>query len=219
MSELIGRLDIFNFDHMGAYFLSAGLFSLYAIINLIDTNSYILNFKVLDVEGNTRGSLVYSYMAGYFMFILKSIIALVTLFVLTLIIRVLVATMITIVTDGYSTSQAGGAQEIMSGASFKASSQIVEAFLQNARGVLGFFLSPIFLVIFLIIIPLLLYLFLMAYVRFYNPEIVKEENLNEAPRILLTYHHHLMFIISSLILVAFIFSLYIWFDRANARKV
>jgi Na+-transporting methylmalonyl-CoA/oxaloacetate decarboxylase gamma subunit len=189
--------------------MSAVLFILYGIINMIDTNAYILNFKITDIEASTRGSIIYSYLAGYFMFILKSLIALITLFILTLIIRVVVSAMINVFTKR-SIQNGGGPSEISDAKADEVSNMVLDAFAVNARWILGFFLSPTFIAIFLIIIPLFMYFMLLVYTRFYNQEIIKTENLNEAPKILLTYHHYLMFFMSAIVFIAVLYAIWRW---------
>lgn len=206
------RLDMFKPTYLGAFSMSAVLFTLYGIINMIDTSAYIRDFKTTDVEASTRGSIIYAYIAGYFMFILKSLIALITLFILTLIIRVLVSTMINVFTK--KAVQSGGASAMSDEKAEEVSNMILDAFADNARWILGFFLSPTFIMIFLIIIPLFMYFMLLVYTRFYNQDIVKTENLNEAPKILLTYHHYFMFFMSSIVLISVLFAIWIWAQKS-----
>lgn len=208
--QLAEALNIYSPSFLKAFMLSSLLFLLYGIINLIDANGYILNFNVLDVDVTSRGLMVYAYLSGYYMLILKIVIALITLFVLTLIIRVAVATVIRIFTPSQN---GGGAYAIMQGASFDVSNKVAEAVMGNMRYLLSFVTSTTFITIFLVIIPLFMFFVLMSYSRFYNQNVIKSENMNDAPRIMLTNHYFLMFIISSLFAVGFVFSVYLWFRR------
>jgi hypothetical protein len=206
--ELTDALGTYDPMFMKAFLLSAVLFLLYSIINLIDINGYIKNYNILDVDSVSRGTMVYAYMSGYFMFVLKVVIALVTLFILTLIIRIAVATVIRIFTPK---KQSGGASIIMQGAASDMTNKVAEAVTSNMRYLLAFITSPSFIVIFLVIVPIFLFFALLGYSRFYNQEHIKQENSNEAPRIMTTHHNFLLFLISSLFTIGFIFTVYLWF--------
>lgn len=207
-------LDIYSPSLLAAFMLSSLFFLLYGVINLIDTNNYIKEFNILDIGTVNRGSLIYAYVAGYYMFVLKVIIALVTIFVLTLIIRIAVTTMIGIFTN----KQTGGdSRKIMHGAAFSVANKIEEAVFGNMRYLLSFMTTGTFVIIFLILIPLFLFFFMLVYVRFFNVEVINEENLNESPKIMITYHHSMMYLLTSFFLVAFLFSLYIWFKKTYKK--
>ena len=92
--QLNEALDIYDELYLKVFAVSATLFLLYSVINLIEMNKYIIDFNILNVAETPRGRFIYSYLAGYFMFVLKVILALVTLFILLLIIRVAVAALI-----------------------------------------------------------------------------------------------------------------------------
>ena len=209
--ELTEALGTYDPAFLKAFLVSAVLFLLYGIINLIDINGYIKNFNILDVDSVARGTMVYAYVSGYFMFVLKVVIALITLFILTLIIRIAVSTVIRIFTPQ---KQSGGAAAIMRGAAVDTSNKVAEAVTANMRWLLSFMTSPTFLIIFLVIIPIFFLFVLLAYSRFYNQENIKAENMNEAPKIMTTHHNFLVFVMSSLFAIAFIFTVYLWFKKA-----
>jgi hypothetical protein len=191
--------------------MSATLFVLYGIINLIDTNNVIKNFNVLDVSQSTRSTLVYAYTAGHYMFMLKLVIALVTLFVLTLIIRIAVVTVIHIFTPQ---EQQGGAVNIMIGAASNLSNKVMEAVTSNMKYVLGFMTPSAFIIVYLVIIPIFVLLFMMVFVRTYDQNIIKNENKDNAPRIMETQHHYLMMFLASLVFMSFVFLIIDWMSRS-----
>lgn len=195
------------------FILSALLFLLYGIINLIEMNGYILNFNVIDVDKLTRITMIYIYMAGYYMFILKLVVYLITLYILTLIVRIIVATIIRTIIPGIKISgiKSGGANEIQYGAAMEGQNKLLDAAIINMRWLLSFILSSSFIILFLIIIPLFLFVVLFTYSKFYNQDNIKNENRNEAPKIMLTHHNFLVYLIVSIFMITFVYSIYMWF--------
>ena len=203
--------DIFdtkNPVHLKAFIFSGLLFFLYSIIVLIDSHGYVKNFNIFDTTQTTRGTLLYAYLATYVIFILKVMLLLLTLFILILIIRIILATVIHIFTP-HQQMGGGGINEMRAGAFQDHSNRILEAVYSTMRWMLGFVTSSHFIIIFLIIIPLFLYCSLLAYLYFYNKDNVNKQNKGTSGRIMLTHHHFLMFFITSLLLLAFLFCIYL----------
>lgn len=209
--QLNEALDIYNELYLKVFAVSATLFLLYSIINLIEMNKYIKDFNILNIEETSRGRFIYSYMAGYFMFVLKVILALVTLFILLLIIRVAIATLISVFTAINKKKQKGGASTIADSLKTETLNKVEQAVSSNMRLILGFVTTKPFIIIFLVIVPIFLFFVLLAYSTFYNPEHIQEVNKDESGRIMLTHHGFLVFLISSLFTIAFIYSIYLWF--------
>lgn len=216
--ELTEALGTYDPAIVKAFCVSATLFLLYAVINLIDTSDYIKNYNILDVTSTPRGRMIYAYLSGYFMFILKVVLALVTLFVLILIIRIAVATLIHIFTAIKKKKQKGGAGMMASSMVEGTMGKVEEAVHSNVLWFLAFVTSKPFIIVFLVIIPIFLFFVLLAYSRFYNPDHIKETTLDKGPRIMGTHHSFLMFLLSSLFGIAFIYTVYLWFRAAFAKK-
>ena len=142
---------------------------------------------------------------------LKLVIALVTLFVLTLIIRIAVVTVIHIFTPQ---EQQGGAVNIMIGAASNLSNKVMEAVTSNMKYVLGFMTPSAFIIVYLVIIPIFVLLFMMVFVRTYDQNIIKNENKDNAPRIMETQHHYLMMFLASLVFMSFVFLIIDWMSRS-----
>lgn len=207
--SLAESIDIYSPSALMAVMLSGTLFLLYSVINLIDMNGYIKDFNILDVGTCTRATMIYAYIAGYYMFLLKVIIALVTLFILTLIIRIAVSTIIDIFAP--KPGQAGGAAAIHAGAIASANLMSVEVVRSNLKYILGYITLRTFVILFLVIIPIFLFFAIFAYSKFYNQEHIQSENNNEAPKIMSTHHNFLIYLIVSLFAITFIYSIYMWF--------
>lgn len=208
--DLIKSLNMNKPYSLLPFMLGSLLFLLYGILNIIDMNEYILNFNVIDIDQITRSGIIYAYLAGYYIFILKVIIALLTLFILTLIIRIIVATITSIF---ISRAQEGGADQIKYMASNKFKQHLHETICANMKWLLSFIINETFIILFLVIIPLFLLFVLLAYSHFYNKENIKNENQSEAPKIMLTNHNFLVYLIFSIFIVTFIYSVYIWFSE------
>ena len=176
---------------------------------IIDANAYIHNFNIVDPVQTTRWSLLYAYLAGYFIFMLKVLLALLTLFILILIIRVIVSTVIHIFTP--QTQSGGGVSEMRAGALKDHYGRLAEAVHSTMRWILCFVISKHFIIIFLIIIPIFLYFSLLAYVRFYNRDNVTGEERSKD--IMETHHQFLMMFMTTLMLFGFIFCVYLYFQE------
>ncbi len=209
--QLNEALGVYDPIYLKAFMVSATLFLLYSIINLIDLNGYIKEFNILDVASTPRGRFVFAYMGGYFMFILKVVLALLTLFILLLIIRIAVSTLIYVFTAIKKEKQVGGAGPLASKLAADVMNKVQEAVSSNMRWLLGFITCKPFIIIFLVIVPIFLFFVLLAYSMFYNPEHIQEVNMTEAPRIMLTHHGFFMFLISSIFTISFIYAVYLWF--------
>lgn len=213
--KLSDVLDVYKPSFLGPFALSATLFLLYGIINLVETNTIIKNFNVLDFMQSSRSSLTYAYTAGHYLFMLKLVIALVTLFVLTLIIRIAVVTVIHIFTPQ---KQEGGALHIMIGAASDISNKVMEAVLSNMKYILGFMTLKSFIITFLVIIPIFILVFGIVFFRSFNQELMKNEDTENAPRIMTTQHHYVMFMMVSLVIISFLFLIGHWAKMTFMNK-
>jgi len=216
--SLSESLDIYSYSALMAVMFSGILFLLYSVINLIEMNGYIKNFNILDVSTCNRGTIIYAYLAGYYMFLLKVIIALVTLFILTLIIRIAISTIVNIFTTKPE-SQSGGASQIQKGAAESANLMKVEVVRTNLKYILGFAILKTFVILFLIFIPLFLFFALFAYSRFFNQQHIIRDNNNEAPKIMLTHHNFLIYLIVCLFIITFVYSIFLWFKTTKDKIV
>ena len=210
--KLYDVFDIKNPVHLQAFVFSGMLFFLYSILVLLDSSNYVKTFNILDTSQTTRGSLIYAYFAAYLMLMLKVLLLLVTIFLLILIIRIIIATILHIFTPEQQSG--GGINEMRAGAFKNHSNKIVDAIYSTMRWMLGFVISSHFILIFLILIPAFLYFSLIAYVRFYNQENVNTQDKNNSGRIMTTHHNFLMFLITSLLLFAYSFCIYLYFKSS-----
>jgi len=218
MSSIQEATKMYSPSLMAPFMFSSILFALYSIINLIDMNEFILSFNITDISTLNRGKMIYSYLGGYFNCILKILLSLFVIFILTLVIRILVATILRVVIEPSAQAQeggsfVGGARAIQRGAANQNISRINEAIVSNMRFILGFMINVSFIMLFLLTIPIFLLLVLCAYSQFYNKTNIIKNTPNQSIRIILTHHNFLLFFIISLMLITFIYSIYLWFKQ------
>ncbi len=212
--KLNDAIETYNPMFLKAFLVSATLFLLYSIINLIDMSGFIRDFNILNVSETPRSRFIYAYIAGYFMFVLKVVLALVTLFVLILIIRIVIAALIYIFTAIKKEKQEGGANSIASEMKAAVMNKVESAVKSNMRWLLGFITLKEFAIIFLVIVPIFLFFVVLAYSMFYNQQHILDVDNQESQRIMWTHHNFMMFLISSLFAIAFIYATYLWFKTA-----
>jgi len=221
--SLTALLGTYRPEHIGAFMVASLFFFLYGVQTLMDINDYFKESGITDISTVNRATIVYSYMAGYYVYILRLLLALITIFILILIIRIVIATIISIFNrnggqeGGGSKGQEGGAQAIMAGAAADSSNIVAKAIDVNMRWILGFIVCPIFLVMFLIVIPLFLFTFLMVYVFFFDKAIVISEQ-QKSTQIMITHRNFLMFVMTSLLFMCFVYCIYYFFKMVAKMK-
>jgi hypothetical protein len=194
-SSLITKINIYK--HPAAFLLSGTVIVLYIILNLIEVNGIIKSYNILDVDSTTRSSLIFSYLSGYYIFILKLFISILTLFVIVTIIRIAILVILSLFSIKLE-MKGGGEDE----------DHLMEAVKSNFRLFLSFFIIPsipFFILIFLVIIPLIFLFSIYRISLYYDQEKIKDENINQAPSILNTNHHFIYFIMCVLITIAIIY--------------
>ena len=199
-------MDIYN--HPGAFIISGTLFSLYTILSLIDVNGIIKSYNILDIDNTSRSTIIFAYIGGYYMFILKLIIYLLTLFILVTIIRIGVVVILSMFKQQLKTG--GGASEIKAQYGGAISDIIQAAVLDNLKIFLGFFSVPklsYFIFIFFVLIPLMYLFSLYTITSMYDQKRLQNESQEHITSILNTHHHNLLFIMSCFIVIGILYML------------
>lgn len=200
------KVDIIK--HPGVFVASAVIFILYTITTLIDVNGIIKNFNILDVENTTRGTLVFAYLAGYYMFILRLFVAILTILVIITILRISVILILALLTT--EPQSGGGAREIKTKYGGAIKDDINNSLISNFRFFLGFITVPslaMFIFLFLVVIPMFYLFFVYTVVKLYDQNKAIAENKQEAPRILNTFHHYMLFMMSVCIMIGIFYVL------------
>lgn len=190
------KLDLFNPEFKMQISISYLFFIAYSIINIIDMNEFIINLNVNKVEDSTRWSLIYAYIFGYYSYIMKMFLGLITLLIIITLIRILVITIFCSVVEK-NTEKIG---------------TIIESgIMENIRLLLGFMINPIFLIMFLFVIPVFIFVFLIPLTSFYNTPIIKKEDNLKQDYIMKTNHNLTMLLIVFIMIISSIFCYYMWF--------
>lgn len=220
MSSIQEATKMYSPSLLAPFMFSCVLFALYSIINLIDMNEFILTFNITDIATFNRGKMIYSYLGGYYNLILKILLSLFIIFILTLVIRILVATILRVVIEPPQQQEGGmvgGAKAIQRGAANQNITRIYEAIVSNMRFILGFMINMSFIMLFLLTIPIFLLIVLCAYSQFYNSSNIINNTPTQSVRIILTHHNFLLFFIISLMLITFVYSIYLWFKQTYKK--
>lgn len=197
------KLDLFNPEFKMQISISYLFFIAYSVINIMDMNEYIINLNVTKTEDSTRSSLIYAYIFGYYSYIMKMFMGLITLLIIITLIRILVITIFCSVVEK-NTEKIG--------------SIISSGIMENIRLLLGFMLNPSFLIMFLFVIPAFVYIFMIPLTSFFNKKTVQIDDASVQEKIMKTNHILTMLTIVFLMIISSIFCFYMWFV-ASAEEV
>jgi hypothetical protein len=194
--EIVPIQDMYNGDNATAVVISIVLFILNTIVALIDTNTYIKDSGIGD-RVISKGKFLYSYIGGYFTYFLKITVMIFTLYILLTIIRIAVITIFNIMKP-LSGDGAAGMSSSLSKTLFD---KYKEALKDNALWLMGIYFIDMFLVVFVVFAPLLIFFIILGFsILIYENGSMKDMEDNgeneKALQILNTVHHHMMFIIS-----------------------
>lgn len=189
--------DMMYKPNMGiAFTISLILFFLYMILQLIELNTFIKSMDILDVTKTTRGTLVYTYLLGYFVFIFKLFIQLFTIVVIVTVIFWIIIGVFHIFT---SVNQSGGytsAAAMRGGEAENLTKKLQNAVIKVFANVMGIVLLKNFFIIFFVVIPLIILFFTLIFSQFYDRDIIIEKDEANATRITLTNHNFMIMLIT-----------------------
>jgi hypothetical protein len=212
-------IDIKN--NPAAFIVSGTLFMLYLILTLIDTNDLIKSYNILDVDNTTRSTIIFSYLCGYFMFVIKLLIAILTIFVIVTIIRISIIVILNTFKNLVPSSGGGiveGAADIKRIYKGGSDNMIMDGVESNFRFFLGYFTVPslaYFIFLYLVIIPLVFLFFLYVISQFYDQAFVQNTNQDKASSILNTNHHFILFMMTILVSIGALYVMIKYYDLLN----
>ena len=162
-------------------------------------DEYAKKTVIGDVANTERHVLVFVYSFGYCIFLIRLIISILIMFVLTLLIRIMLA----IIFDVFETGS--GSNNV-----------IKKAFVEHISWILSVMSSPIAPLIVLIILPIFIIVFMFAYCYYYDQKNIldTEDDVSKISKIMMTYHNFIIFLLSSLITIGFCLIIYQWFVKA-----
>jgi hypothetical protein len=189
--------DMMYKPNMGiAFTISLILFFLYMILQLIELNTFIKSMDILDVTKTTRGTLVYTYLLGYFVFIFKLFLQLFTIVIIVTLIFWIIIGVFHIFT---SVNQSGGytsAAAMRGGEAENLTKKLQNAVIKVFANVMGIILLKNFFIIFFVVIPLIILFFTLIFSQFYDRDIIIEKDEANATRITLTNHNFMIMLIT-----------------------
>lgn len=195
MDNSINEL-IFTSDYMPFVLVSFILYLLYSIVTLIDTNMYIKDVGIGEVIV-TKAKFIYSYIAGYLVYILRLIVSLLLLYILITVIRIAIVVILTMLTPVANPSTFN--QQIFN--------IIKAACRENAITALGpLFIDNYFKITFFLVLPFLIFYSLIYALVIYKPNGIKEaiedqQNQDKGMYMLNTFHSFMMFTIVCIVMV------------------
>jgi len=199
--------------------ISVFLFILYLIINLIDINTFIKELNIMIPDTCTRGSIVFAYLGGYFMLFLKIILALLTLFVITSAIRVLVVIIIGVFKKSSDIEQSGGGYLAMVGASNEQTyKNIIRTIKDNTQLILGFFTVSKFIPTFFVVLPVFLCLTLILISYYYDQKkLIEEKDAQNVQNIMNTNHDLIFYFMICLILICIVYIIHQYLNGTSLK--
>jgi hypothetical protein len=189
-----------------AFLTSVLVFVMYMFINVVEMHNFMQVFGVYEFETLTRRSMIYSYMAGYALLVLRILINMFTIFILTLLIRVVVVSVIHII-------KGGGEDEVPIPQEVKKSA-FQNVLRSNVEWLLGVFTINGFVITFFFVIPVFLFFFLWLYSAMFNKKTMQEDNENEIPLILHTHHNFIVLFITSIMVMSMVALFFVWLFQA-----
>jgi hypothetical protein len=198
--EIIDQMDLYNPYNTLPILVSIVLFCLQTVLALIDANTYIKDSGIADTV-ISKGKFLYSYIAGYFTYILRLTVQAFSLYILLTIIRIAIVTIFNILRP--LTGGGQGADEFRGSLFYK----LKVALKNNALWILGFYLLDMFFIAFFVFGPLLILFITIGFAALiYNPQDIKrideeEGETEKAMKMLNTVHHQMMFFITLLVVM------------------
>jgi hypothetical protein len=193
--------DIFEIDkHPAAIAVSFVFVILFFITQTIELNKVLLDFGVSD-NVITKGKLIYTYLAGYFLYIIKFIIALLTLIFLVSIIVVIITSCMFVIKLGthMGKDMANSASRFQETNENNLIAEITKWIIDVIRYLISFIFVKQFKILNIVIIPLFLFsVYLLYSFILYKPDkIVDDKNKSN---IMNTNHMYLFYLFVSIMI-------------------
>ena len=207
-------LGIYSSLHVTEVIVSCAFFILFFIAQTLDFNSVLLDFGVTE-SAISRGKLMFVYIFGYFLFIIKFFLAFIFFTILILVIVIIFTSFYSVMnivmekefgnTTGDSVDER--IQKIVKNKTIPLFEQIKGSCFWMGRYLVSFISMKQFISIYIVAIPMFLFFVYLLYSQtLYNPSNI-EKNPNKS-NIMNTNHMYLFFIFVSLAIMAFVYLCY-----------
>lgn len=196
-----------------AFGISILLFTLYLILNLIDINTFIKGLNIMSPDTCTRSTMVFAYIGGYFMLFLKIILALLTMFVMLCIGTVLIVMILGVVKKG-GAEQSGGYLNMVGASDSSIYGTIIKWVKRVTQVILGFFTVQEFIITFMVVLPLFMWMALIAISRYYDSKrLINDQDPEKTQNVMSTNHDFIFFFMVSLIVIGMLYIVFNYFSH------
>jgi len=189
------------------------LFILYLILNLIDINAFIKGLNIMSPDTCTRATMVFAYIGGYFMLFLKIILALMTMFVIVCIGAVMIVMIMSFINKS-GAEQSGGYLAMVGASDSNTYNKVIKTVKYVTQVILGFFTVQEFIITFMVVLPLFMWMALIAISRYYDSKrLIDDQDPEKTQNVMSTNHEFLFFFMISLIITGILYIVYNYFSK------
>lgn len=212
-SGLDEKIDIYNPKYRVAFIVSIIIFILFFISQSLDFHKVLMEFGAGEVM--RKGRFVYIYLAGYFIFIIKFLLAIFFIFILCAMIATVLILLIGLIKKKMpSAAEMGsfkGGAEVTENMKSDTYRRIEYTFRVIAAYIFGFVTLKQFMLVFLVCIPLFLFFYYLYYALIiYKPKIINEEQKDKMSPIMNTNHHFTFFLFVSMAVISILYLIYVY---------
>lgn len=222
-SGLDTKINVYNPDYVVAAIVSIVLFILFFISQTIDFNRLLIDFGATD-GAISKSRLIYIYIAGYFIYILKLLLAIFYIFILIAMIVVILVLLIGLlkvkVPKAAGVTGVSGADDLITNMKSSVYKRVEYSIRVIAVYIFGFVSIKQFMLVFLVCIPLFLFFYYLYYALIiYNPKSIANDQPDKVGHIMNTNHHFLLFLFVTLAVISIIYLFYLYtYDLKLASK-
>lgn len=212
-NELHDIIDVYNPGNIVPVVFSFVLFLLYMIIAFMET-SITTKETGLGAEVISRLKFILTYTFGHFIFFLKLVSYLITLYLLLTIIRIIIIIIFNVFTPMKSS---GGSYSAIAGEFKLDLGEVVKkAMINNGLWVMGFYAVKNFTLMMVAIAPMfILFNAIVSGIFFYNPDKIQGSDDKDRKYILDTVHHEMFITEVITVIVIALYLIYLYYIEVN----
>lgn len=205
-SVLFGKgFDVYNKDNLFAVIISFIFFILFYIAQTLEFNNILQDFGLSDTV-ISKAKMIYVYLSGYFIFIVKFFIAFLVFVLLMAVITLILVAFINVIINDTSSSflKNATAEQIYVNSKRAFFTKLSEGLRSTGKYLLLFVALKQFFMIYLVVIPIFLFIFYLLFaLTIYKPSSIEEDTNKE--RIMSTNHAYFFYLFISISIVALIY--------------
>lgn len=212
-NELHEIIDVYNPGNIVPVVFSFVIFILYMIIAFMETHITVKETGI-GAEVISRLKFILTYTFGHFIFFLKIVSYLITLYLLLTIIRILIIIIFNVLTP---IKDSGGSYSAVAGAfNLDLGETVKKAMINNGLWVMGFYAVNNFTKMMVVVAPIfILFNAIVSGIFFYNPDKITE-NKDKDKRLILDTVHYEMFLTQVITVITIaLYLIYIYYIEVN----